>query len=379
MPIEGALRELDLTDLLQLVHLSRKTGTLTVRGARTGRAARLEFDRGAVVGAQGAGDAPRLGDLLVVAGKATQGQVDRALAEQRSAPGRRLGEILVESHGLPRAEVERQLRFQVEETVFDLVRWSDGDFRFEETPTADAGPITLRISTEGLLLESLRRMDEWSALASAPLDTDLMPALVEAEPESRSVLALQPAEWEVLAAVDGERTLRAIGHLLGRAEFDVARAVFSLVSAGVVELRHRRGAGDALTGAALHRRPEAEVETALREGRLEEAERGVDDLLRRHPERGELHALRGEIEARRGEWRRALECLESAIRCDPLLGRAYYALGMAALRTGEAARAREALGTYLRLPEPDPRRRARAARAVALAAELQKLFQEDGE
>jgi tetratricopeptide (TPR) repeat protein len=378
MPIEGALRELDLTDLLQLVHLSRKTGTLTVRGGRPGASARLEFERGAVVGARAAGDAPRLGQLLVTAGKATKAQVDRALAEQEARPGRRLGALLLEGEGVARAEIERQLRFQVEETVFDLVRWNEGDFRFEETPIADPGPVSLRISTEGLLLDALRRMDEWSALASAPLDTELVPALVEAERDPGSVLALQPAEWEVLAAVDGERSLRAVGHLLGRAEFDVARAVFSLVSAGVVELRHRRG-HDAAGGPTLHRRPEAAVEAALREGRVDEAERALEPLLRADPERGELHALHGEIAARRGEWGRARESLERAISLDPLLGSAYYSLGMAALRTGDVVRAREALGTYLRLPEPDTRRRERAGRAAALAAELQKLLEEEEE
>src|SRR5688500_5598535 len=138
MPIQGPLHELGLTDLLQLIHLSRKTGTLTVRAARASLSGELEFDRGALVGARAPGEAPRLGQLLIKAGKAAPRQVERALAEQRLSPSRRLGAILVESQGIPREEVEKQLRFQVEETVFDLMRWSEGDFHFEESPVEDA-------------------------------------------------------------------------------------------------------------------------------------------------------------------------------------------------------------------------------------------------
>ncbi|MBW3629734.1 MAG: DUF4388 domain-containing protein [Gemmatimonadetes bacterium] len=378
MPIQGPLHELGLPDLLQLIHLSRKTGTLTVRSTRSSLAAELEFDRGAVVGARAPGEAPRLGQLLVTAGKAAQRQVDRALAEQVSAPGRRLGAILVEGHGIPREEVERQLRFQVEETAFDLMRWTEGDFHFEESPVGDPGPVSLRVSTEGLLLESLRRMDEWSTLSDAPPDTEVIPGLVEGDQEPGGVLALQPAEWEVLAAVDGERTLRSIAHLLGRAEFEVAKAVFSLVATGVVDLRHRR-APPTSEAASPAERPEAQVESELRAGRFAEAERRLAELLRANPERGELHALGGELESRRGEWRRAVEYLESAVRYDPLLGSAYYSLGMASLRVGDLSRAATALQTYLRLPGSVNGKRDRAARADALVTELQKLLQEEAE
>jgi len=342
MPIQGPLHELGLTDLLQLIHLSRKTGTLSVRSARSSLTAELEIDRGAVVGARAPGEAPRLGQLLVRTGRATPRQVERALAEQRLAPGRRLGAILVESQGVPRDEVESQLRFQVEETVFDLMRWTEGDFHFEESPVEDPGPVPLRVSTEALLLESLRRMDEWSTFSDAPPDTDLIPGLVEAEPGDAPVLDLQPAEWEVLAAVDGERSLRAIAHQLGRAEFEVAKAVFALVSAGVVDLGHRRPS-HAITPPT--------------------------------PAERDLH--QGQQEMRRGDWKRAVDAFESAVRRDPLLAGAYYSLGMAALRTGDLARAGAALDTYLRLAGAANGKRDRAERAATLVAELRKLLEEE--
>ena len=339
MAIEGPLRELSLPDVLQLVHLSRKTGTLSVRTREYERPALLHFDEGAVVGARPPDDSSRLGRLLLMAGRATVSQVEAALDEQRRAPARRLGAILVEMQGLSADDVRAQLQFQVQEAMFELVRWTDGHFRFQETPALDPGPLRIRMATESLLLESLRRMDEWNEMASGTPDTAVVPRLVEAAASVDGVLQLLPAEWEVLAAVDGERTLRAIARELGRAEFEVAKAVFSLASSGVVELgkRARESNGTA------------------------------------HPALVDLE--HGRAAAARGEWAGAVEALESAVRRDPLLAEAYFRLGEAALRVGALERAEDALATAARLAGADGVRRDAAARAVSLLAELRSVLE----
>lgn len=377
MAIEGPLRELSLPDVLQLVHLSRKTGTLSVTADGYARPAILHFDRGAVVGARSPGEASRLGRLLLMAGKVTVSQIEAALAVQRREPERRIGAVLVETQGVAAADVERQLRFQVEETLFELVRWTDGYFRFEEAPPPDPGPLSIRLATESLLLESVRRVDEWSELASGAPDTAVVPRLVESAGSSAGVLQLQPLEWEVLAGVDGERTLGAIALELGRAEFDVAKAVFSLASTGVVEVGKRaRPRPSAPAGGTSLAEELARVEADLAAGRLDAADRRVAALAARDAERAEVALLRGRLAARRGRWDVALEALESAVRRDPLLAEAYYHLGVAAARTGRLERAEEALATCARLPEPDARRRRDAARATALLAQLRGLLEE---
>jgi hypothetical protein len=339
MAIEGPLRELSLPDVLQLVHLSRKTGTLRVTAEGYPRPALLHFEHGAVVGAHPPGDSNNLGRLLLMAGRATVSQIEEALASQRRSPGRRIGAVLVEEQGVPAAEVERQLHFQVQEAMFELVRWTDGHFRFEETPPFDPGPVRIRLATESLLLEAMRRVDEWSEMASGAPDTAVVPRLVERAGRDTGVLQLLPLEWEVLAAVDGERTLRAIAQELGRAEFEVAKAIFALTSAGVVELGKRTRAPSAPARLA-----EADVE-------------------------------RARAAAGRGEWAAALEALESAVRRDPLLAAAYFPLGVAALRTGKLERAGEAFATGARLADADGERRAAAARAASLVEQLRDALE----
>src|SRR5690606_20976178 len=130
-------------------------------------------------------------------------------------------------------EVQRQIRFQIEETVFEVIRWREVYFHFEEAEGVDPVALPVRVPTEALIMEAARRTDEWSRFASGEPDASLVPMLVEQESDVAAVLSLQPREWQVLAAVNASRTLRDIARELGRAEFDVAKAVYSLVAAGV--------------------------------------------------------------------------------------------------------------------------------------------------
>ena len=376
MAIEGPLRELSLPDVLQLVHLSRKTGTLSVRTDGYPRPALLYFEDGAVVGARAPGEWSDLGRLLLLAGRLTMAQLDEAMASQRLFPGRRLGALLVETQGVAAADVTRQLEFQVQETMFELVRWTEGHFRFEEAPPFDPGPLRIRMATESLLLESLRRLDEWSELASGAPDTAVVPRLVESAGSAGGMLQLAPTEWEVLAAVDGERTLRAIARELGRAEFEVAKAIFSLASSGVVELGKRPRPGPAAPTRPSELAEEVRrVEEELDAGRLDAAERRLADFAEGYPERAEVDLLRGRLAGLRGHWGAAVEALKTAVRRDPLLASAYFHLGAASLRTGELDRAGEALATCVRLAGPDAKRGAAAARAASLLTQLRSVLE----
>jgi tetratricopeptide (TPR) repeat protein len=378
MAIEGPLRELALTDVIQLLHLSRKTGTLSISADGGVRPGMIHFDHGFVVGARSAGEGSRLGRLLVMAGKATVGQVSAAMELQQRAPDRRIGEILAEAQGVAADEVKRQLRFQIEETIFELVRWRDGYFRFEETPALDPGRIAIRVPTESLLMEAMRRADEWSEMASGEPDASLVPVLVDRQADPAAVLSLQPREWQVLAAVDGAHTMRDIAREIGRGEFDVAKAVYSLASGGVVELRTRPTAAQAARHAERSIADEsARIEKELRSGRIAEARRRVDALGERHPTTGSVSLLRGRVLERAGLTREALEAFDAAVRQDPLLSAAYFHLGLAAARLGDFRRARESLATYARLPDATPREAERALRAAKLTAELSSILEEE--
>lgn len=380
MAIEGPLRELALSDVFQLLDLSRKTGTLTVTRESRHRPAVIRFDRGAVVGAELNEAAERIGHLLLRAGKVTEGEVERARRRQEALPGTPLGAILVEDGVVAPEEVQRQLRFQIQEAVFELMQWKDGYFRFEEGPSYGNGVVGVRVPTESLLMEAARRIDEWSTLESKIPHMGVVPALV-GDAADGPTLDLRPSEWEVLAEIDGERALKAIAQTLGRSDFDVAKIVFGLVSTGVVEILDEvPGAPPVPAGWDRPLRDAmGEAKLALSDGHADRARRILDDLSRAHPDRPEVFLMLAQALRRLGRWGEAAVALSRAAALDPLAAPVHYHLGFAAARTGDFHRAREAWDTFLRLEEGDRRRRDNAARARDAADMLLVALDEEAE
>src|SRR5438552_12701100 len=166
MPIEGPLRELGIHDVFQLLDLSRKTGLLRVTSELRHNAGTISFEGGAIIFAEIRSNPHPLGALLLRTGKITEADLARARdMQERQGDGRRLGEILVSLGALTPRELERQVRFQIEEVVFEVMSWREGYFSFSEgTPTELPTDAVVRIPTEALLMEGARRIDEWSRI-----------------------------------------------------------------------------------------------------------------------------------------------------------------------------------------------------------------------
>jgi tetratricopeptide (TPR) repeat protein len=378
MAIEGPLRELALTDVFQLLDLSRKTGMLTVTSETGGRKARVRFDRGAIVTAELAGSTGRIDRLLLRAGKVTEAQVNEAVRRQRADPSRRIGAILVEMGAVSEADLKRQLRFQIEEIIFQLIQWKDGYFRFEEGSAGENGAVPIRVPTESLLMEAARRIDEWSTLEAKVPHMGLVPALTG--DSDGGTLDLHPTEWEVLAEIDGSRSLKEIAGDLGRSEFDVAKIVFGLISTGVVDIVDEQPATpEPVVGDRSLFEGMAAAHAALRDSNPQRAIRLLGDLSRAHPDSPEVHVLTARSQAVLGRWTEAAQALDRVIALDPLSAVAHYHLGFAAARMGDFRRAEEAWTTYLRLFDGEARRSETAQRARAAVSALRAVLEEEVE
>lgn len=168
MSINGVLEDLALADVLQFVHLGRRTGTLYM-WQNDERRAEIGFHDGRIVSAWTPGH-KKLGDLLVEAEIVDAEVIDEALDRQRGQDGEpSLGTVLLEAGTITREDIQRVIRGQVEETIFDLVTWQHGNFHFEVDelhPVDEIGMAPgellgdLDLNTQMLLLEATRIFDE---------------------------------------------------------------------------------------------------------------------------------------------------------------------------------------------------------------------------
>jgi hypothetical protein len=318
MALEGPLKELHIQDVFQLLDLGRKSGVLRVTSELRQTAATICFDRGGVASAALGSDPHPIGTRLVRVGKITGDALDRARGLQNSGDERRLGDILVALGAISRRELDRQLKAQVEEAVFELLAWTEGYFRFEEGgPGQAAVESPVRFPTEALLMEAARRLDEWSRIGSKVSHLGLVPRLPAPDHQAGDPLDLVPFEWEVLAAVDGQRDLHALADVLGRSEFEVARTVYGLSNAGVVVLDDpNRPGAEAEAGrdlAALL----VPAREALAQGQYEIAGGALEELLRHDPLMPEARRLLGVCQAALGRYQEALESWTAWRRLGP--------------------------------------------------------------
>src|SRR5688572_4780346 len=358
MAIEGPLAELSIQDVMQLLELAHKTGVLTVRSDRMNDEAIVHFNKGAIVFAVRKRSTRRLGQLLMRAGKLTQRELDRGLEIQRTDPSRRLAEILLEMGSVTEEELETQLRFQMEETVYELMPLHDGYFKFEERLEIGEQRLLARVRVESLLMEGARRIDEWTRLESKVPNAEVVPALAAGPERDATPIELRSDEWEVLAEIDGERDVRQLAADLGRSAFDVAKTIYGLVSTGVLEVSERHGRPSDFE---LRQRCEA-IETLLRDGKADEAQKLAAQLEEGFPDRADVAVLSGRTLIGQNRMRAATEAFSRAVGLDPLSADAHYLLGFAAIRTGDIDRAARAWETFLRLAPPgEPRQNATQA------------------
>lgn len=373
MAIEGPLKELSIQDVLQLLDLAHKTGILTVRSESLDDEAIIHFSKGQIVFAVRRRSTRRLGSLLIRSGKLTQRELDQALEQQRKDPTRRLAEILLEMGSISEDELERQLKFQMEETIYEIMSWDEGYFRFEEHAEIAQHRLLARVRVESLLMEGARRIDEWTRLESKIPDSESIPVLSPGKEGESTPLDLRPDEWEVLAEIDGERDVAGLAADLGRSTFEVAKIIYGLVSAGVVQVKEMRGA---MPESELPKAI-AQVDALLVAGRLEEAERMANELEQAYPESPELALLSGKTLTAQGRMRAATEAYARAVSLDPLLAEAHLALGFSAVRTGELRRAGDAWKTYLRL-SPNGGQGRLVAEALKHVRALDEILHESG-
>lgn len=167
MGISGSLKDVSVADVMQFIHLGRRTGTLLLtRGVERSM---IGFHFGKLVSAQ-APRTPKLGDLLISSGMIDRGVLESAIRAQATELERRsLGQILVGSGSIDAEGLRRMIAQQIEQAVSEVMVWDTGTFEFAIDDLRPIDDIALYpsdvlpdadINTQMVLLEAARIFDE---------------------------------------------------------------------------------------------------------------------------------------------------------------------------------------------------------------------------
>ncbi len=179
----------------------------------------------------------------------------------------------------------------------------------------------------------------------------------------------------MLAVIDGERSVRDLASVLGRPEFEIARVLFGLATAGIILLEDpARRAMEALGSADLPILL-GEVDQLLGAGDPEAAAQAAQQAVAGNPEEPLAHLAYGRsllAAARPGE---ASEALWQAVHLDAESAPAHRLFGLSLAATGRFREAAQVWEQWRRLAAKAPEEEAQAAavervRQAALALDL---------
>jgi tetratricopeptide (TPR) repeat protein len=311
MAIKGSLKEASLADVCQLLAMGQKTGCLSVTDRS--RFGQIFFDRGRITYANIVNRRDRLGDLLVRDGVLDHNQLRELLDAQAREPDRRLGELLLERGLITEEQLRGYIREQVEEAIYHLFTWSQGNFFFEVDQRPEPGEVLLSLNAEGLLLEGARRVDEWSLIEKKIPSFDLIFG-VDAKRIRASGVQLTEEQERILPLLDGTRTVQEIIDATGLGEFEVGKALFGLIQAGFAQPVGQRSPSE--TGRAR----EAEIQERrnlgiafYRAGLLQDATREFRRVLELYPDDAVARYHLVLLELREGKDREAVRRLKALI------------------------------------------------------------------
>jgi hypothetical protein len=209
LDLQGSIERFTLPEIFQLIAAGRKSGTLGIQ--KDDSIVMVYFKEGDIVYGYGPRQTFHLGQLLRDRGVITGGQLEEAIAIQaRTENSKRLGEILIEKRFIDRADLESVVRQQIEELLYSLLSWETGSFKFYENQFPTDEEITVRISVENVILEGLRRVDEANMVRQTLPDGNAVMTISASQAGRSRDVSLEAGEWNILALVDGHRSLSQI-------------------------------------------------------------------------------------------------------------------------------------------------------------------------
>ena len=241
MALEGTIKEFGLADIFQLIGLQKKTGILFLKGIDN--TINIHFEDGMVVKTEDSQKRPKylFGNILVSRGKITKTQVKEALEIQKNTI-QKIGHILVGQGLISKDDLRETLTFQMSETIYKVFRWKGGDYKFYQDKVDYDRDTVVPISSEHILMDGIRMLDEWPMLERSLPDID---TILTAKPDvindeelagddifggfEKGKDTLSKESIKILKLIDGRRSIYEVIEYSGLGEFDTCKALVELI------------------------------------------------------------------------------------------------------------------------------------------------------
>mgnify|MGYP003572994490 CR=1 FL=1 len=234
MAIKGNLHDFTLTQLLNLITLAQKSGTLVVE--RSNEAVEVFFTDGKLAYADTGHDDNSLAGILHKSQLLSSAHYKGIQSNVNGMSDKELGLLLINANYFSQQDIIQSLQTHFVEVVNRLFTWMEGFFHFETDIAPPEDKITVRVNLENLILEGSRQIKELEHLEDEIPTLEIGVKYVDRPGANVANLKLTSNEWKVIPYVDPKNTLRQIASVTGMTDFQIRQVIFSLVQAGIVEM-----------------------------------------------------------------------------------------------------------------------------------------------
>ena len=236
MALRGNLRDFTITQLLNLINLAQKSGTLVVDGP--GEQAYVSFREGKLAYAKVGQDDGSLAAVLHKANKLTVNQYRAIVERAGKINDKELGLLLINAGYLSQEEILANLQSYFTAAPRRLFTWVEGFFRFENEMMAPEDRINVRLDLENIIIEGSRQLREWEQLQDEIPSLDM--ALKFTDRPMKNV-NLSVEEWRVVSFINPKNSMKQIAQTNKMNDIEIRRIVYGLLQAGLVEIVRPEG------------------------------------------------------------------------------------------------------------------------------------------
>lgn len=244
--LKGDVDILGLGNLLQLLSMNKREGTLTLLKGSDKKTIHFAT-QGIRLLSSSMRRVNKLGKILLRRRRITGPDLDALLKEQKLL-GWKLGQIAMTSGLVKKQDIEDALREQIEEEIFDMFMWTDAAFEFAEGRTAHAhaadnplAGMTFGGNITSLLLEAARRNDELLMTRRIFHDDEMRLQKFNFEIHADELGGEVEVIDHVLPLINGKGTLRDVINQSIYPRFSTMRAVYALFTRGYIKAHDRKG------------------------------------------------------------------------------------------------------------------------------------------
>ena len=237
--VRGNLKNKRFPEVLSQLYRWKATGALLLRRGRIKKIVYLNDGYPIFVKSNLLSEC--LGRILVREKMITEDECEASLETLKKQAGKQQGTVLIEAGAISPHNLVFGLQLQLEQKLFDIFSWPDGDYQFNAKIEIPTQAIHLDMSLATIVSEGVRRKftDQQVHDLLEPFQ-DLYLG-VHPEPSHRfQEIPLEADERNLVALIDGRRTMREVVEKSGLPKKPAQKLVYSLMAAEVIQPHARQ-------------------------------------------------------------------------------------------------------------------------------------------